>query len=149
MTVYGFRVAHGIAIVHHSLKTKAPRKCGAPPHCAYHERHAANKSLMAQRRFRDRFELDTARFESSQPSHAAGSLPWHFRVCQNSRHFRGTLPNEGRIFQDESLLRKFSISEICRVACPETGCVFAETGSNPLSGRWEISTSRRAPGRRH
>jgi hypothetical protein len=45
-----------------------------------------------------------------------------------------TFPAEGRIFPDESLLREFSISEICRVGSAETGCVFAETGSTPLSG---------------
>jgi len=37
---------------------------------------------------------------------------------------------EGRDFQGESLLEKFSISEISVRGCPETGCVSAETGSN-------------------
>jgi hypothetical protein len=38
---------------------------------------------------------------------------------------------ESRESGSESLLEDFSISEICERECPETGCVCAETGSNP------------------
>jgi ParB-like nuclease domain len=37
-------------------------------------------------------------------------------------------------FWGESLPDEFSISEICEWRIPETGCVFAETGSNTHSG---------------
>jgi hypothetical protein len=106
----------------------------------------SNKRLCALRRFRDRFEFDTARFESFQPSQPPGSLPDIFRYSEKCRHSRGlagnrsvsgeenpTFPVVGGIFPDKSLLREFSISEIGQVVGPETGCVLAEAGSNVAS----------------
>jgi hypothetical protein len=121
----------------------------------------------AQRRFRDRFELDTARSESSQPSQPPGSLLDIFRYSEKCRHSRGLAGNRsvsgeenptfqvvGRIFLEESLLREFSISEIGQVVGPETGCVLTETGSNVAwldvnlikAGKLVARASRRSPG---
>jgi hypothetical protein len=93
--------------------------------------------------WRDQFEFDTSRFESSLPSQPPRSLAGDFGQSRKCRHFRGLADKslvsgeksrasrtKGREFRDESLLDEFSISEIWEQERPETGCVSAETGSN-------------------
>jgi hypothetical protein len=84
--------------------------------------------LSAATPWRDRFEFDTARFESSQPSQPSWSLSGDFRQSEKCRHFgrlaakspisseeyRATRA-EGRDFRGESPLDEFSISEILRL----------------------------------
>ena len=55
-------------------------------------------------------------------------------LCSTSRA-------EGRNFRGKSLLDKFSISEIWAREPAETGCVSAETGSNPLKREVEFPHS--------
>jgi hypothetical protein len=91
----------------------------------------------------DRFEFDTPRFESSQPSQPPRSLPGNCQNFAKSRHFRRLVAKslvsgkesrasrtEGHESGGKSLLDKISISEICVRECSETGCVSAETGAN-------------------
>jgi hypothetical protein len=142
MTVYGFRVAHGIAIVHHSLKTKAPRKCGAPPHCAYHERHAANKSFM---RKGDSETSSKSTQRGSNPlspaSHQGLSVTFSgirrsADIPEGYRLIGGSLARKIRHFRPKGGFSRRSLCSVnfqypkLDVASPETGCVLAETGSN-------------------
>src|SRR5262245_9480136 len=91
-------------------------------------------------------EIDSAisRFESWHPSQPPRSLPGDSPHSTKSRHFRRLAAKspvcakefwasraEGRESRVESLLDDFSISEIWERERPKTGCVSAETGSNP------------------
>jgi hypothetical protein len=95
-------------------------------------------------------KFDTSRFESWQPSQPPGSLHGNFVCRRKCRHFRrleGKDPvsrqefwrnrTESRESRGESLLDDFSISGNWIRGRPETGCVSAETGSNPhrIGGR--------------
>src|ERR1700692_1427835 len=83
-------------------------------------------------------------FESWRPSQPTRSLPGDFLNFAKSRHFRRLVARspvsgeesrpscaESLKSRGQSLRADFSISEICVGECPEIGCVFAETGSNP------------------
>jgi hypothetical protein len=65
-----------------------------------------------------------------------------------SREEFRTSRTKGREFRRQSLLDEFSISEIWARERPETGCVFAETGSNPrrdpAAAAWNV-IRRKAP----
>jgi hypothetical protein len=87
-----------------------------------------------------------SRFESWHPSQPPWSLPGDFSDFAKSRHFRRLvakssvsglesrrLLTESLDSGDVSLLAGFSISEVCTREHPETGCVSAETGSNPAA----------------
>ena len=84
--------------------------------------------LSAATPWRDRFEFDTARFESSQLSPPSWSLPRNSQHWEKCRHFRRLAAKslvsgeeyrapraEGREFPAQSLLDEFSISEILRL----------------------------------
>src|ERR1700675_1097425 len=90
------------------------------------------------------FDSDISRFESDMPSQPQWSLARRFRCLEECRHSRGlavkgpvsgeeyrTSRTEGREFRRQSLLDEFSISKMWARERPETGCVSAETGSNP------------------
>jgi hypothetical protein len=105
-------------------------------------------------------EIDFAisRFESWRPSQPKGSLPGDFGYSRKCRHFRrltarspvsdeefGRNRAESLESRGVSPLAGFSISEICVRGCPETGCVSAETGSNPQEIRWRLGDSTSGP----
>jgi hypothetical protein len=90
------------------------------------------------------FDSPILRFESWRPSQPTRSLSGDFLNFAKSRHFRRLVARslvsgeesrpscaESLKSRGQSLRADFSISEICVGECPEIGCVFAETGSNP------------------
>jgi hypothetical protein len=109
-------------------------------------RFLAPTILSAATPWRDRFEIRhiAIRILAAQPAIAVSRLPFLVlggvstfpRVsCEKPGLWRGILgvSRPGRESRGESLLDEFSISEIWIGSRPETGCVSAETGSNPLA----------------
>jgi hypothetical protein len=105
-----------------------------------------NHSVIGKTDHREFGDFDSAipRFESWYPSQPSRSIPGDFSHFAKKRHFRRLAARspvsseefrasrtEGLKSRGVSLLAGLSISEICVRKPPETGCVCAETGSNP------------------
>jgi hypothetical protein len=149
----------GVYFHHCAIAMSCRQLALAGRYLVHHGRNPATKGsvvsaaltlLSAPTRCGDRLEFDTSRFESWHPSQSPWSLPGNFGCWRKYGPFRGLEGKdpvsrqefwrnrtESRESRGESLHDGFSISENWIRGRPETGCVSAETGSNPhgIGGR--------------